>query len=160
MATVTIHRGLYEDIPADSSAGLLFLKELLPSYDALGKPPVPVRDFFAEGSKVLTNSNDASPIGQVLQGLIKRVERLSKLYHEGVVAYDIASSDGSHTVIFESYNIRTFKKDPEAREVRVKEVTTFELKPTGDGGLLAVEIRTVMENHAITQITNQIVHSG
>ncbi|KAI0127902.1 hypothetical protein BJ170DRAFT_393684 [Xylariales sp. AK1849] len=160
MAAVTIHQGSYESIPAGASPGLLFVKELLPSFDSLGKPAIPVRSFFNETTKFVTNSNDPSPVGQVLQGLVKRVERLAKLYHEVHTVYDIASEDGSRTVIFEATNVRVFKKDSEQRECKVKEVTVLELKPSADGKLEAVEVRTTMENQAITQLSTQIAHGA
>ncbi|KAI1868158.1 uncharacterized protein JN550_006646 [Neoarthrinium moseri] len=155
MASASVHAGPYQSIPDSATPGLLFLKAFLPSYDALGKPPTPLRDFFSNETRFTTNSKDASPVGQVLQGFVKRVERLAKLYHEVAVAYDIGNGDGSRTVIFEGINGRVLKNDPEQRETRVKEVTVIELKPV-DGKLVAVDVRTTMENHSLTQLQRQL----
>ncbi|KAK6077189.1 hypothetical protein SCUP234_00867 [Seiridium cupressi] len=149
MATTSIHIGSLESIPGGASPGLLFLKELLPSWDALGKPPKPVREFFNNETSFVTNSNDPTPVGQVLQGLIKRVDRLAKLHREVTAAYDIGKEDGTRTVIFEAINSRVLKNDPSNTEVKGKEVTVLELKPV-DGKLVAVEVRTTLENHALS----------
>ncbi|KAM0819209.1 hypothetical protein AB5N19_05024 [Seiridium cardinale] len=149
MATTSIHIGSLESIPGGASPGLLFLKELLPSWDALGKPPKPVREFFNNETSFATNSNDPTPVGQVLQGLIKRVDRLAKLHREVTAAYDIGKEDGTRTVIFEAINSRVLKNDPSNTEVKGKEVTVLELKPV-DGKLVAVEVRTTLENHALS----------
>ncbi|KAH6660813.1 hypothetical protein BKA67DRAFT_549267 [Truncatella angustata] len=148
MATTSVHIGSYESIPSSASPGLVFLKELLPSWDALGKPSKPVREFFNNETVFVTNSNDPTPVGQVLQGLIKRVDRLAKLHREVSVAYDIGKEDGSRTVIFEAINTRVLKNDPSNTEVKGKEVTILELKPV-DGKLVALEARTTLENHAL-----------
>ncbi|KAK9772451.1 putative SnoaL-like domain-containing protein [Seiridium cardinale] len=149
MATTSIHIGSLESIPGGASPGLLFLKELLPSWDALGKPPKPVREFFNNETSFVTNSNDPTPVGQVLQGLIKRVDRLAKLHREVTAAYDVGKEDGTRTVIFEAINSRVLKNDPSNTEVKGKEVTVLELKPV-DGKLVAVEVRTTLENHALS----------
>lgn len=153
MAAVSIHTGGYELIPDGASPGLAFLKDMLPSYDALGKPPKPVRSFFNNESKVITNSKDVVPIGAVLQGFLKRHERLSKLHHEVLVAYDVAKPDGTHTVIVEGYNVRVLRGSE--KEIRVKEVTILELKPGPEGGLVAAEVRATIENQPLLALKAQ-----
>lgn len=159
MASATIHIGSYQSIPAGASPGLVFLKELLPSWDALGKPPKPVREFFNNETTFVTNSNEPTPAGQVLQGLIKRVERLAKFHRDVTSAYDIGKEDGSRTVIFEAINSRVLKNDPSGTEVKGKEVTILELKPV-DGKLVAVEVRTTLENHALSVHQRKIGGAG
>lgn len=159
MATTTIHTGPLASIPSGATPGLLFLKELIPSWDALGKPPRPVREFFNNETTFVTNSNEPTPVGQVLQGLIKRVERLAKLSREISIAYDIGKEDGSRTVIFEAINSRVLKNDPSSTEVKGKEVTILELKPV-DGKLVAVEARTTLENHALNVHQRKVGGAG
>lgn len=159
MAATSIHTGDIASIPSSATPGLLFLKDLLPSWDALGKPPKPVREFFNSETTFVTNSNDPTPVGQVLQGLVKRVDRLAKLSREVTIAYDIGKKDGGRTVIFEAINSRVLKNDPSSTEVKGKEVTILELKPV-DGKLVAVEVRTTLENHALNMHQRKLGGAG
>ncbi|KAF7531565.1 hypothetical protein G7054_g8762 [Neopestalotiopsis clavispora] len=137
MASASVHTGSIDTIPAGATPGLLFLKELLPSWDALGKPPKPVRA--------------AGP------GQARREARQVLPHRHGRLRH--WQGGRTRTVIFEAVNSRVLKNDPGATEVKGKEVTILELKPV-DGKLVAVEVRTTLENHAMSVHQRKIGGAG
>ncbi|ODM15624.1 hypothetical protein SI65_08858 [Aspergillus cristatus] len=128
---VTIHRGPYITIPANTSPGLQFLKSFLPALDCLDPISKPVAPFLHPDALVYVGSNPPSRGRQVVPLLEVRSKHLSAFHHDMEIAWDIVpeGSDGrTRTVMFQATSVTVFRNDPEQFAVRVEEFNVLELK--------------------------------
>lgn len=167
MADTQIHRGPYDAIPDTASAGLLFLRSLLPALDSLGPFDAGAQpellQYLAPGATFIMNGGPPIQAVDVVQMLPKRSERLSRFHHDVHMAWDVAAIDGSgkRTVMYESTSVSTFKADPDAVEVKVAEFNVVELVPiedaqTGKTSLKALQLRAFLDGAPVTSRAQMI----
>jgi hypothetical protein len=135
--------GSLDEIPDDSTPGLLYLKAYLPIRDSLtsntrieklvspsaifinnAAPPAAVRLMSESTTKVAVSSNTATK-------LAKRSAALEAIKHDFRRAWDIDNGNGRRTVVFESRNYYHFTADPE-HPVLMPEAGMIELERIPD----------------------------
>ncbi|ATY59069.1 hypothetical protein A9K55_003338 [Cordyceps militaris] len=163
-----VHCGPYDAIPDTASAGLLFLRRLLPALDSLGPfddaQPAPLVGYLAPGATFVMNGGPPLPAVDVVRMLPKRAARLSRFHHAVRIAWDLPARDGSgrRTVMYESTSVSTFCEDPDAVEVRVAEFNVVELVPvvadpaTGRTELRALQLRAFLDGAPVTSRAQMI----
>jgi hypothetical protein len=158
MQQVYTHSGPYESIPPSAPPGLQFLKNFLPALDSLDPNTNPISPFIRPDARVLVGSSPPNTGKDVIGLLNVRQRHIQHFHHEVHKAWDIGVGDeaGRRTVMFEATSGTVFRNDPDEFEVRVSEFNILELErsgPSGDGedkdkgngGFVAVEMRTYMD---------------
>lgn len=162
MSKTSIHYGTAKSISPDVSAGLLFLKAMLPALDSLGPfhDTPDLASFLAEDATFTIANNPPVKASDVLEMLPKRASRLSKFQHNLETAWDIELQGGKRTVMYESTSVTVFKDDKDGVEVPVKEFNIVELAGASDGkgynGLVVVRARAFLDGAPVLKRMEQV----
>lgn len=160
-----IHYGDHSSVPEDASAGLIFLKQLLPALDSLQPSVASVESLLCPDARFIINGGDAQKLSSMVPMLENRSKHLAKFQHTVHRAWDIESDENPdrRTLMYQSTSVTVFKADSEAQEIYVEEFSIVELVKTrsdknseGIDAWKAMELKTYMDAKPVVQRAEQL----